>query len=163
MRRTYSWASRRASVSEPASAHTCVTGSSGSGRASTQLPSCSAFTPSTSTSSRVGVLHERAHHQTLLVPRRDDGLARLVHAGQRLAHRRELAALASQEVEHLDEGGGGVEGRQEPGQDEAALTVGGEADARLGGGVGQRGGGHLGLTDVHAVGGGQASRRGRWP
>ena len=60
-----------------------------------------------------------------------------------------------QEVEHLHQGGGGVERRQEPGQDEPALAVGGEAHARLDGGVHQRGVEILVCADADAVGRGQ--------
>ena len=43
-------------------------------------------------------------------------------------HLDSVRPLAGEEVEHLDEGGRGVEGGQEAGEDEPALLAGGEAD-----------------------------------
>ena len=109
-----------------ASAQMWVTGSSGSGRASTHPPSWMHLHPVDQLQLAVlALLDEAAHHQALLLPRRDDRLVGHVHPREPV--RRPPTACVScrrQQLEQLDQGGRGVEGGQEAREDVAAVVAG---------------------------------------
>ena len=121
----------RASAGVSPSTHRWVTGSSGSGSTRTQPRSWFTFTPSIRSTSRPWVCSTRvrmtmpfcSHGVTTSSWSRWRVRARGPHLGQ-------LHAPGGEQVEHLEQAAGGVERGQEPRQDDAALPVGGEADAR---------------------------------
>ena len=73
-------------------------------------------------------LDQRAHDGALLLPRASPpSRGRCGRAGRPLDHLRQRRAVRGQQLEQLHQGGGGVEGGQEAGEDEAAVGAGGEA------------------------------------
>ena len=122
-----SWARARASASLGASAQTWVTGSSGSGTTRVQPSGSGSLTPSTRIDvAALGPLHRGAHDGPLLLPGRDHLLVGDVDGRQPARQLRQALAGAGQHAEQMDEGGHGVEGGEEAGEDEAPHLAGGE-------------------------------------
>ncbi len=96
-------------------------------------------------------LDQRAHDHPLLLPGGHHGLPRHVGPGQVADDGRQPLPRPGEQLEHLDQVGGGIEGREEAGEDEPAVGAPREAHARFGGGVHQRRGGELGAADPDAV------------
>ena len=143
----------RRPASVPASAQTWVTGSSGSGsdqRPAVVLEHLDPVHQHQVTALRA--LDQGAHDHPLLLPRGDAPPGgRCAPAGSSATSLESCSPVGGQHGQQIDQGGGGVVGGQEAGEDEPARLAGGEGDP-------------LGAGHLHQVGRPTAwSRRSRRP